>query len=664
MKLDRRILCWLTGVSLGIGLLVLLNQLQVPFYVYYPRTTHSALISDTFDLYLFMISTICVPGSFAVYSRKLTRSGLIGVLAIWAAGLTLTFLRQSSGVALLYLTTIYAAGVNISAVEPETRKLAVNDILCCLLAILVLIEFATLYYWAVSSLYPLQQVGLASEELELNMTYFLFPISMILILLLLFSWCWTPMANRLLRRRKTVFDRYPPTVSLRHNLRLFVVSLDLFALLAILVFFYPYVAGQTWIVGVDSVIRYLTPLNDLTGSSFSQAFVASYMHGLYVFLLYVVEITGGFSSSTVVKFAPLLLAFVTGCAVFLAVLRAGWSFQLAILSSISGLLWLPTTLGVYAGIQANWIAFLFWMLFLGFFFMSREWNVIVFLVQGLVSLAILLIEPSTWGVFITSLVFTAIVSGQSMWRRRCLQGLLAAVMIALPLGIAAYDLLPDLRSDVANALAVYSYSFYHPIQLLYFGNALAEVLFSWSSFLSPVLLVVSLVGAYTLTGRSGLARNYVSAWIATWCLGSIFAAPIGYNPANPVISESTLWRVLYDSPLPLLLAMGMDECLQLSKHFETHSAEEAASRKQSILVSIILAAFALGLFLSGDPLIRLLVLLGFLALLITILLRYPKYQIGRMLLVSFLILVLVNTTYRSLYPLLLDPHNLLGSLPS
>lgn len=660
MERGIRVLRWLTGFSLGIGLLVVVNHLQIPFYLYYPRTTNTVLISESVDLYLFLISSVCVLGTFVLFSRKVARSGLIGILAIWAVALGLILIRQPYGVAILYVTVIYAAGLNISRADPESRRLAVADVLVCILPVFVLIEFATSVYWIISSINPQWQYGFFYEELEANLTYSLFPLTMLMLLLLLFSWLWLPIVTRFPIRRRTIpvpYERF----SIGQNLRLVAASLDLFAILAILIFFYPYVAGQTWIVGVDSYLRYLKPLNDLAGLSPSQAVVTSYTHGLYLFLLYAIELGTGMNSSVVVKFAPLLLAFMTGSVVFLAVSRAGWGFQLAILSSICALLWLPTTLGIYAGIQANWAALALWMLFLSFLFMRREWNITIFIFQGLISLAILLMHPWTWGVFFASLVLTAIVSGRSVWTRRSRQGISAALTITLPLGMLAYLFLPGFRSDLADTLTYYTFSSLHPIQLLSFGNALGELLTNWGSFLSPLLLLVSLVGAYSLTERGGIARNYLFAWITTWCLGSILVAPIGYYPASPAISETFLWRILYVSPLPLLLAMGMERCLELSRRLETLEGSAQLSRKQSIFLPAISIAFGIGLFVSENALVKLVIVLGVLATFVLALVRFPRYQVGRMLIASFLILLLVNSAYRSLYPLLIDPHNLLLS---
>src|SRR5208282_4915526 len=119
--------------------------------------------------------------------------------------------------------------------------------------------------------------------------------------------------------------------------RMIVAVLDLCAIIAIIVFFYPYLAGQTWIVGQDAYWRYITPVNSLVGLTTSQAFNTSSSHGVYVVFLYLIQSATGLSSVSIVKYAPLVLAFCTATAAFFAASRGGWNFQLAILTSISTL---------------------------------------------------------------------------------------------------------------------------------------------------------------------------------------------------------------------------------------------------------------------------------------------------------------------------------------
>jgi len=648
-KLSRCI----SGVSLGIGLLVLLNSVQVPFYLYYPHVTQTILTSATYDLYLFLASSVSVPTILVLNKSKLSKSGLIGILTIWIAALSLTVLGVEYAAVILYATVAF--GVILSVSKSDLRGLAVGNVLAPALSIFLLIESSSLYYWVGAALNPHGQLGLLSQELELNLTFSLFPLAIGLMLLLLFS--WVPLTVRF--RRKPLVIRYEPTAKTKPNVRVLAASLDLFAILAIIIFFYPYLAGQAWIVGVDSYWRYLNPLNALASLTLYQAFATSYTHGLYVGFLYLIELATRMSAFSIVKFAPLILAIATASTVFLAILKGGWNHELAILSAICTLLWLPTTLGIYAGIQANWIAYLLWMLFLALYFQSGSWNLITFVAGGLISLTILVIHPWTWGVFAATLLITVPVSWRTSWKDRSIRSALAAIIIALPVGALGYEAFPNLRYDWLNTVGLYASPVIQPGSLLSFGGAMQELFVNWTPFIPPLLLLLSLIGVYSLSGRQGGARNYVVAWIVTWFIGSILVAPTNYNPTNPGLSETGLWRMLYVSPLPILLALGLEKCLDISKRWQTPSLGEKWPLK-SYLASLALVAVSAGLFLFEDPLVRLAILTGVVVAVIVVEFRFPRYQTARTFLAAILILLLVNAAFRSLYPLLLDPHSLFG----
>lgn len=648
---------YLTGVSIGIGLIVLLNKIQIPFYLYYPTTTNTVLISDSFDLYFFLVSTVCVPISLWCFSRKLSWSGLLGILAIWIGGLILTVLQQFIGVPILYLTITYSC--LLSVWKYEARRSAATDVLFGAFIIFLLIESATIYYWIGSALNPGARFGLMSEQLELNLTFSLLPIAIPIMLLLLFSWVWILITTHYHQPRSPAAIPHKPYS--RWNMRMVAASIDLLMILAILVFFYNYLAGQKWIVGVDSYINYLNPLESSRSLTVSQVFKDSIrnFHGVYLGLLYLLTL-GPVSSFSVVKFAPLILAFFTAATVFSAILRAGWTFELAILSAICTMFWLPTTLGIYAGIQANWVAYFLWMFFLSIYLQSGESNAIRFVLQGLISVAILLIHPWTWGVFLTSLVLTAIISLQSTWKRPSLQGLFAALIFALPAGVAAYEL-SGFRNDMMSALNLYFLSLSNLTHLMSFGGALSALFHDWTPFLSPVILLICLVGAYSLPEHGGIIRNYLLAWLMTWCVGSILIAPIGYTPATPATSETQLWRILYLSPLPILLAVGIEKLLTCSRPLALSGVREQGLRRLIIALFALLIPLSIGLFLSSNPLVRLLLVLGAIIWILYLVTRFPRHQIALVLTASILLLLLINSAYRSMYPLLLDPHSLYGS---
>jgi hypothetical protein len=442
-----------------------------------------------------------------------------------------------------------------------------------------------------------------------------------------------------------------------------VAALDLFAIITIIVFFYTYLAGQTWVVGEDTFFRYIQPLNALAGLPLSQAFNTSAGHGIYVGFLYLIQSATGISSVSIVKYAPLVLAFCTATAVFFAALRGGWNFQLATLTSISTLLWLPTILGIYVAIQANWVALLVWMFFLAIYFANREPKIMTYIILAVLSLIILFVHPWTWGVFATTLLLTAIISRRSLWSRHCIRTLVASLILALPVGIAGYLLSASLRNDFLNTLQLYVSAPVNPSSLLTFGSELTNMFVTMGPILSPAILLICLVGTYALSRRRGITANYLIAWIAAWCVGSILVAPSDFNPANPGLSETGLWRMLYVSPLPFLLALGFEKCLSISKQpITTETSKSILFRVVPLLSMAPLVVTGAGLFVIWDANVRLLLVAAALIMALFLVLSLPKYRTLDVLIVSVLALLLFNAAFRSLFPLVLDPHNIFSSL--
>jgi len=658
-RIQEKLLHWVMGISLGMGLLVLLNHLQIPYYLYYPRTTQMMLISGSYDYYVFLISTVSVPSSFAVSRKRFSTPVSIGTLAVWALSIALAILNQPAAVPILYVAVTCAAALNV--LRSEARKIALTEILPSMLSIFALVEWPSLFYWISAALNPQTSVGGLSEQLEANLTFFLYPLAIPIMLLLLFSWLWVPLIPRLPRLRSRLVVRYQPSLQ-KPGLRTVVAVLDLFAIVSIIVFFYTYLAGQTWVVGQDSFWRYIDPLNALVGLTPSQAFNTSASHGVYVVFLYLIQSATGVGPVSIVKYTPLVLAFCTATAVFFAALRGGWNFQLATLTSICTLLWLPTTLGIYVAIQANWVALLLWMVFLAIYFANSEANITTYIILAILSFIILVVHPWTWGVFASTLLLTAILSRKSTWSEHCVRTLVAALILALPLGIAAYSLSPSLRNDFLNTIQLYISGPVNPISLLSFGDALANMFANLGPVLSPTILLLSLLGTYALSRRRGITANYLIAWIAAWCVGSILVAPSGLVPGNPGLSETGLWRMLFVSPLPFLLALGMEKCLRISKQpMASESSKSVLFRVVPLLSMAPLIAVGAGLFMIWDPNVRLLIVVAVLILMLPPIVSFRNYRTLDVLIVLVLALLLLNAAFRSLFPLVLDPHNIFST---
>jgi len=649
---------WGTGVCLGIGLLVVLNQLQIPYYLFYPRTTSTILISSFYDYSLFLVSSISVPLTFALYRKRFPTAVSLGTLAAWAVSFVLAIINEPLAVAILYATVICAA--SLWTLRSDARRSTFNEILTSALTIFALVEWSSVCYWVAVGINPHGDLaGVLSQELEANLTFFLYPVAIQLMLLLLFSCLWVPLIAHLLKPKAHLIVRYQPSPK-KPDSRTVVAGLDLLAIIAIIIFFYPYLEGQSWIVGQDTYWRYIGPVNGLIGLTPAQAVNTSASHGLYVLFLYLIQLGTGLSPAIFVKYAPLALAFGTASAVLFATLRGSWSFQLAILSSTCTLLWLPTTIGIYVAIQANWLALCFWMLFLGIYFSKSETKV-TYVILAILSLAILFIHPWTWGVFATTLLFSAITSRRSVWGQHSVRTLAAALTLAIPLGAVAYSLFPSLREDLTNTIQLYVSGPIDPASLLRFGDALANTFYNLGPALSPTLLLLCLLGTYALARRRDIAANYLIAWTAAWCIGSILVAPTGLNPTNPGLNETGLWRMLYISPLPFLLALGLDKSLSFSRQLvpPTNTSRIAQFGPSFSVLPFLASGTALFWFLDAN--VRLILVAAALVVALLLLVRFPNGRLSRVLLMTVLVLLLFNAAFRTLFPLALDPHNIFSS---
>jgi hypothetical protein len=537
-----------------------------------------------------------------------------------------------------------------------------REILPSMFTIFVLVEWASLSYWIAATLNPHGGAGISSQELEANLTFFLYPVAIPIMLLLLFSWLWIPLVPHLSRQKVHLIVRYRPSPQ-KPDRRMIVAGIDLCAIIAIIGFFYPYLAGQTWVVGQDTYWRYIDPVNSLVGLTPSQAFNTSASHGVYVVFLYLIQTATGVGVASIVKYAPLALAFGTAAAVLFATLRGGWSYRSAMLASICTLLWLPTTLGMYVDIQANWLALFFWMVFLAVYFANREAKAVTYVTMAALSLIILLVHPWTWGVFVTTLLFTAVLSRKSLWSEHSIRTLVTALVLAVPVGAAAYSVSPSLSSDLTNTIELYISGPINPAGLLSFGDALANMFYNLGPVLSPSLLLLCLVGAYALVRRRDMTVNYLIAWTAAWCLGSILVAPSGLNSTNPGLNETGVWRMLYISPLPFLLALGIEKCISILKgSTPTSNPTSIFSKAVPVFSMLPFLAAGAGLFLFSDANVRLFVVCAALIVALVLVLKFPNYRFLESLIVSVLILLLFNAAFRTLFPLVLDPHNIFSSV--
>jgi hypothetical protein len=666
----------LAGVSVAIGILVVLRYAQIPFFMYYPRTTNTVLVSESVDMLLFVGASLCVPLSLLLFAlqpgtrRRAVRNAgviLVVVLAVWLSSFVFMSRSPSLTVETLFASTVSVAIVDVSASDSvyglEWRR-AVSEMLVPLMTIFALIEFSPIYYWILSAINPGTLTGREAAELELNLTYSPFLLEPLILVALLSSWIWIPVILRILKLESSPrsTDESPRIRGPAVSSRTLAASIDLIAIVAILVFYYPYTAGQHWIVGVDSYMRYYDPLVQVSGMHLSAAIwtVASTFHGVYVGLLLIVRLATGLSPFSIVKYAPLVLAIITSVTVFWIFLQSGRRIDLAVLAAACNLLWLPTTVGIWSAPQANWTAYALWMLFAASMLrwtMRASRGAVYFVLQAIASLGILLIHPWTWGVFVATLIILTVTLRLEKIAAAThvpTASVLSSLALAVPVGAAGILVAPGIRSDMFSTMTMYMHTFSNPNGLTLISGALSSVFEDWGSFLNPFLMIISLLGVFVVIRRKDSLSMYVVAWIVVWSIGSVLAAP------EPIEMEA-LWRMLYVSPLPLLLAYGISGIVQLSRRLEMFNSSSEHFATQTFFATVgVVAPLSAFIVAFPSPMLKLVAVLAALALTFVLVRFVPANQVASILVLAVLVLIVVNGAFRSLYPLLLDPHNLRG----
>jgi len=148
--------------------------------------------------------------------------------------------------------------------------------------------------------------------------------------------------------------------------------------------------------------------------------------------------------------------------------------------------------------------------------------------------------------------------------------------------------------------------------------------------------------------------------MVVWSIGSILVAPVGYDPTRPAQSEPQIWRMLFVSPLPILLAFGVKKALELTGRLETVTLTTRLRIQNSLASTLPIAICAAFLVAFPSPVVKLVVVLGALTTCLLLALKQGPRATKTLIAVT-LLLIVTNAAFRSLYPLLLDPHNLVGA---
>jgi len=568
------------------------------------------------------------------------------------------------------------------ALLPDSRTTFASRVVIYTLAFFLAIETSSAIHYVLRAFDPLTQVGRIDAGVELQFSYAAYGLTPWLYLLFLFSWAWIPIVSVWLTKTK-VFSPYSLSAELKHQevppqsprfkslSTLWDPGLLIALAGAVFVGYYPYFHNPPWLVGTDAYWRYFDPLQEMNTGDGVGAFLQALRqrHPLPLSFFYLLQIVFHASAFEVVRLAPLLLtvAFAISSWWFLAKNKRG-NLGLIVLSL--AVLSVSTAVGMYASVLANWMALVVWVLFFAYVGARADKGfrlLDAILLLGLSNL-VLFIHPWTWPFFAASVVLFSL--GTMFWekRRGPRVGLMLTSIITIGAVVAVLSLSILGGSQgwrVAEALALYTSALREPTRLLVFWQALTRLTQVWAAFLHPICLAMSVLGVFYLhAGALTMSRRrLILAWICASSIGSILAAPIGFNPDQPLRSESQLWRVLFLTPFQLAAPFGVEMIVMSSRRLcvgngMAPSLESDSSRVREAWLAAVLG---IAVLLAWAPIEwRSLLILAALPLCTMLALRRSggqEKEFVTAIVLAVCLLVFCNYAMRALAQLLIDPHN-------
>jgi len=322
---------------------------------------------------------------------------------------------------------------------------------------------------------------------------------------------------------------------------------------SIFLVYYPYFYA-TRLIGVDTPWYYknLVAMSNPEGLSrlLSDYGAASRMP--YLLILYVIQSVTALPPMFVVKLGPAVPAAFMGISTFFLIRTITRDTILASFSAFLGLFSIATTVAVYAGIFANWLALGWVALFLGL--LLRAWSrpsPMRVLAATLVSIVILLTHAWTWGVVLASLM---VFVGFSMLYRlaaRCSLIPSGALRVSLPIIVANLVLLLLVMSLLSRGefmiLSRSALEAVNPGNLKSFHPALLFTFqyYVGGFFANPVVILPAIVGVVKsrrIDGKFSLL---------------IFSLLLVTSIPLLLVGSWWQWRLLYMVPYQVLAAFSV-----------------------------------------------------------------------------------------------------------
>jgi len=593
------------SINLTLGLALLLNSLEIVYYfASWKRTVNLIFFSQAVDQSVWLVSLSAI--IFLLILLKLHRrdrspTGLILIQPIYLLALASQLLGQGNIALIIAILTSVATLIGVLACAERLfempRRTASALFLVYLLLPLIAIEIGSAIALVMNPFHPAEPIRSDSAwllppvetnsviHLETEISSIAYPATPYLMLLFMYSWVLIPITEKLRQRiakskrltktdlksnssieveNPTLTRQYskndlPPIQPARIKSFLIVgcaIMVSGFLVLS------PYIS-QSRFVGIDTGTyhTYLSKMTDL--EAIRKIILGDEVAGpkaLYFLLLCLIRALTGLSAMAVVKITVWVPASLLVISTYLLVGHGSGNDYLAALSSLPAVLSFNTTVGMDAGIYANWLALSLIILSFALLLKASSQNSKKCLLASIVmSSLVLLTHVLSWMIFVAVLSFYSAVSllASRLWKQaETRRDLLFSLLMLVANGTVALLLL-SLSNLSARLVALYasqnpilSLLYASPSQILASLSRLPERLsmtlneYVGGFLASPVIYLLALLGAF----QGGYRRSF-QRLLYSWLIPTSIVFVL--------ITELDQWRILYLMPIQILVTLGI-----------------------------------------------------------------------------------------------------------
>ena len=576
------------SISFVFSLPILANAFEIQTYVAYEPTTVSLQIFDTqIDRIIWFLSSISMAISWIVlYTRKLLERKIITIpiLSMIFSIVLLLLGIDHVGSFFAFLSPILVAFTPLLIHNKRELPNSINSVIMFLisfLSIILLIEIGSALGWVYNSLDP--HVPFDGDprwilpSLEANLTGILYPFALPALVVLVFSWAWIPaldkfyrsfikqhIENTMIKTKDYLNSQKQENRISRGNhykyLTLFIIPAII--LTSFFIVYYPYFYTPR-LIGVDTPWYYENLLT-ISSSEGIQHVISDYgavTRMPYLLILYALMTVFSLPPMIVVKIGPVIPAALMGISSFYLTRTLTRNDFIATISAFLGLFSIATTVGIFTGVYANWLALglvlIFWTLLL------KVWqnpSRRLILITAITSFLILITHPWTWAIILASLatylIFNLIFHRSD--NSKIPQKITANKSTLIILGINFVLLLILLAVFFSGEFIRLSTEVLAAMNTKYLTQFLGVITYSLRFYVggflaNTIIITLCILGLLTI---KNLKRQFYTLFISLLVVAFI---------PMLLLDSWWQWRLLYMIPYHIPVALFMFYALEISK---------------------------------------------------------------------------------------------------